>query len=160
MNHSDGSIPSGSSNGLRYTLALAEGLRRALTLLPEQHILSLRLVQLLALSPDPAVRNPAEALRLARNLVEQQPMPTHQEGLALALAANGDFEKATAIQQSLVAMAFMSAPAEVDRLSRVLSGYEDSQLPSADDFTNLTVIPLPPLDVKGPFRNYLAVNPY
>ena len=139
---------------------LAEGLRRALTLLPEQHILSLRLVQLLALSPDPAVRNPAEALRLARNLVEQQPMPTHQEGLALALAANGDFEKATAIQQSLLAMAFMSAPAEVDRLSRVLSGYEDSQLPSADDFTNLTVIPLPPLDVKGPFRNYLAVNPY
>lgn len=139
---------------------LAEGLQRALTLVPEQHILSLRRVQLLALSPDPAVRDAAEALRLARNLVEQQPMPTHREALALALAANGDFEKATAIQKSLVAMAFMSAPAEVDRLSGVLSGYEDSRLPSADDFTNLTVIPLPPLDVKGPFRNYLAVNPY
>jgi hypothetical protein len=129
-------------------------------MVPEQHVLSLRLAQLLALSPDPEVRDPDEALRLARNLVEQQPLPPHQEALALALAANGDFEQAIAIQKALVAMAFMTAPAEVDRLSGVSARYREGQLPSAGDFTNLTVIPLPPLDVRGPFRNYLAVNPY
>jgi Tfp pilus assembly protein PilF len=140
--------------------ALAPVLRESVALLPEQQLLSLRLAQLLALSEDPAVRDPAEALRLARALVEQQPMPPQQEALALALAANGDFEQAAAIQKTLVAMAFMAMPGEVDRLSRMLSAYEDGQLPSADDFANLSVIPLPPLDIKGPFRNYLAVNPY
>ena len=87
-------------------------------------------------------------------------MPPYQEALALALAANGDFEQAVAIQKALVAMAFMTAPAELDRLSRISARYEEGQLPAAGDFANLTVIPLPPLDVRGPFRNYLAVNPY
>ena len=140
--------------------ALAPVLRESVALLPEQQLLSLRLAQLLALSEDPAVRNPEEALRLARALVERQPMPPHQEALALALAANENFEQAAAFQKTLVAMAFMSMPGEVDRLSRVLSTYEDGQLPSANDFANLSVMPLPPLDIKGPFRNYLAVKPY
>ena len=140
--------------------ALAPLLQAAVTLLPEQQLLSLRLAQLLALSEDPAVRDPVKALRLAQALVEQQPQPPHQEALALALAAGGDFERAAAIQKALVAMAFMSMPGEVERLSRVLSAYEDGRLPSANDFANLSVLPLPPLDIKGPFRNYLAVKPY
>ena len=43
--------------------ALAESLRNAITHLPEQPLLTLRLAQLLALSGDPAVRDPVEALR-------------------------------------------------------------------------------------------------
>lgn len=140
--------------------ALAGSLRNAITNLPEQPLLTLRLVQLLALSGDPAVRDPVESQRLATILVEQQSQPPHQEALALALAANGDFEQATAIQKALVAMAFMSAPGEVDRLSRIQSRYEDGLLPSADDFAKLSVIPVPPIDVSGTFRNYLAVKPY
>jgi len=139
---------------------LAGSLRTAITNLPEQPLLSLRLAQLLALSGDPAVRDPVESQRLATILVEQQPQPPHQEALALALAANGDFEQATAIQKALVAMAFMSAPGEVDRLSRVQSRYADGQLPSADDFARLSAIPVPAVDVSGTFRNYLAVKPY
>ena len=57
-------------------------------------------------------------------------------------------------------MAFMSAPGEVDRLSRIQSRYADGQLPPADDFTKLSVIRVPPVDVSGTFRNYLAVKPY
>jgi tetratricopeptide (TPR) repeat protein len=140
---------------------LAPLLREAVAMLPEQPILTLRLVQLLALSEDPDVRDdPAESLRLARALVEQQPQPPHQEALALALAANGDFKQAATIQKTLVAMALMAMPGEVERLSRVLSAYEDDRMPAANDFANLSIIPLPPLDIKGPFRNYLAVNPY
>ncbi len=140
--------------------ALAESLRNAITHLPEQPLLTLRLAQLLALSGDPAVRDPVEALRLATLLVERQPQPAHQEALALALAANGDFEQATTIQKALLAMAFMSAPGEVDRLSRIQSRYADGQLPPAGDFTKLSVIRVPPVDVSGTFRNYLAVKPY
>ena len=140
--------------------ALKADLRKATSQLPEQPLFTLRLAQLLAASEDENLRDPEEALRLAQALVKQQPQPAHREVLALALAANGDFEQAASIQQALVGYAYMSVPDEVERLSRIQSLYEAGKLPAASDLDNLTIIKAPPVDVSGPFKNYPAAKPY
>ena len=57
------------------------------------------LARLLAASPDPSVRNGAEALAIARRLMAERPSIQHAETVAMALAEVGEFEQAAALQQ-------------------------------------------------------------
>ncbi len=58
--------------------------------------------RLLAASPDPSVRNGAEALAIAERLMSERPSLQHAETVAMALAETGDFEGAAAMQQQVL----------------------------------------------------------
>lgn len=57
------------------------------------------LARLLAASPDPSVRNGAEALAIARRLMADRPSIQRAETVAMALAEVGEFKQAAALQQ-------------------------------------------------------------
>ena len=62
------------------------------------HLDTLR-ARLLAASPDPTVRNGAEALDIAQRLMADRPSIQHAETVAMALAEVGEFRRAAALQQ-------------------------------------------------------------
>ncbi len=63
---------------------------------------ALLLAEVLAASDDDAVRDAELALRMATSLFERAQTPAHGAAVALAYAANGDFEQAAAWQQRLI----------------------------------------------------------
>ncbi|MGB5307182.1 MAG: hypothetical protein WBO57_13155, partial [Gammaproteobacteria bacterium] len=89
----------------------------------------------------------------------QRMIPPHQEVLALAYAATGDYEQASTIQEALVSFAAWSMPAEAERLLQVQKAYQQEQLPSADSTPGQS-LPPPRVDGVGPFRDYQAARPY
>ena len=60
------------------------------------------LARLLSASPDPSVRNGAEALAIAERLMSERPSLQHAETVAMALAETGDFEAAAAMQMQVL----------------------------------------------------------
>ena len=135
---------------------LEEGMHQS----PEQPLFTLRLIILLATSQEEEISDPQQALRLARELAEQQPIPPAREALALAYAATGDFRQAADIQQQVVSIAVWSWPGESDRLSRVLSAYNEAKMPDAKDLPGAPPMQAPPISGEGPFRDYPAPRPY
>jgi tetratricopeptide (TPR) repeat protein len=127
---------------------------------PEQSLFTLRLIVLLATSQEKEISNPQEALRLARDLAERQPIPPVREALAMAYAATGDFKQAADIQQQVVSVAVWSWPGETDRLSRVLSAYKEGKMPASNDLPGAPPMQAPPTSGEGPFRDYPAPRPY
>jgi tetratricopeptide (TPR) repeat protein len=127
---------------------------------PEQPLFTLRLIVLLATSQEKGTGDPQQALRLARELAEQQAIPPAREALALACAATGDFKQAAEIQQQIVSLAVWSWPGEADRLSRVLTAYREGKMPAAADLPGAPPMQAPPTSGEGPFRDYPAPRPY
>ncbi len=118
-------------------------------------------LRLLALSPDPAVHNPAAALELATGLVAQQPFPPFLEALALAQAAAGYYGEAAETAEGLIAvLAWMAPPAELERLRRDADRYRQQTLPAEVWPTNDPFLRPPPFDPAGPFRDYPAAVPF
>lgn len=102
-------------------------LRRAADLMPDWWLPPMRTARLLATTVDPAVRDPEEALRLARRAVElsgrRLPMPL--EVLALAHAAAGDRRRAAEVAREAAALAAESGrPGLADRLTRKAARYD------------------------------------
>jgi tetratricopeptide (TPR) repeat protein len=82
-------------------------LRTALAVLPGDEALSMHLARLYSASPDASVRNAAEGLTLARRAAAVAPQPDAdvEDTLAIALAANGQFEQALATARRALALA-------------------------------------------------------
>jgi tetratricopeptide (TPR) repeat protein len=139
---------------------LKAALEAAVQQSPEQPLFTLRLISLLATSEDKGVGDPQQALRLARELEEQQAIPPVREALALAYAATGDFKQAAEIQQQVVTLALWSWPGEADRLSRVLAAYNKGKMPAANDLASAPPMQAPTTSGEGPFRDYPAARPY
>jgi hypothetical protein len=119
------------------------------------------LARLLAAADDPALRDPSRALRLAADLVLQQPIPPHQRLLALAQAADGRFDDAIESERRLLAMPdWMLPPAEREQTRRALEALTAGELPHpawpADD----PLLSPPPFDAARVFRDYPAIKPY
>ena len=140
--------------------AIMEHLKAAVRQFPGHPVFRTLLIQWLATSRDAAAGDPQEALRLAQQLTEEQRIPPHLSVLALALAANGNFEQAAAIQEEVVTAAMWSMPGEADRLAAMLATYQEGKLPSAHDLIPWPLFQAPPFDGAGPFRDYPASNPY
>ena len=87
---------------------------------PQNSQLRYALARLLAAADDPALRDPSRALRIAADLMLQQPIPPHQRLLALAQAADGRFDDAIEGARRLLAMPdwMLPAPAGIRRGSR------------------------------------------
>jgi tetratricopeptide (TPR) repeat protein len=138
-------------------------LMAAIKQFPEHAVFHTMQVRLLATSTDAKIKDPREALRIARQLVEQQDIPPHQEVLALALAASGDFEQAAAIQEELLTFAIWSAQGgsiDLERLNRTLAAYRAGKLPSQEDMAAWPVSRPPAFHAVAPFRDYPTVKPY
>jgi tetratricopeptide (TPR) repeat protein len=139
---------------------LKAAIEAAVQQFPEQPLFTLRLISLLATSEDKGVGDPQQALRLARELEEQQAIPPVREALALAYAATGDFNQAAEIQQQVVTLAVWSWPSEADRLSRVLAAYNKGKMPATNDLPRAPPMQAPTTSGEGPFRDYPAARPY
>jgi tetratricopeptide (TPR) repeat protein len=127
---------------------------------PEQPLFTLQLIELLATSGDKEVADRPRALRLARDLAEQQNIPPVREVLALACAATGDFKQATEIQEQLVSLAVWTWPGQSERLTRVLTAYQAGKMPAAVDLPAPPPVQAPSASGEGPFRDYPAPKPY
>lgn len=83
------------------------------------------LARLLATSQDASIRDAPRALDLAQQVLDAAPSLRHGETLAMALAANGRFDQATALQLQLVQQGRQAGlpAAELQRLESVLEDY-------------------------------------
>jgi tetratricopeptide (TPR) repeat protein len=139
---------------------LRQQLETAVQQVPEQPLFAVMLIRLLATSPDPAARDPAEALRLAEQLAGEQDFPPYRELLALASAATGDFERAATIQEALLSMAVWTMPGEVARLESGLSAYRAACMPDAEALPVLPPVQVQRVDATAVFRDYPTARPY
>ena len=109
-----------------------ERLKLGLQANPTSALLAQLGARLLAASPDPAVRDPAQAVDLAMQLVQMRPSYAHLETLAMALAAAGRFDEAIQAQTNAIAAAEREGQSGlVPRLHANLERYQRGQ-PAAD----------------------------
>ena len=111
-------------------------------------------------SRDAAIHAPETALQNAQQLSDQQRLPPHQELLALACAATGDYAQATVIQEDLLAYVRQSMPAEEGRVAQALAYYQDKTLPPLDVLINYAALQAPAFNASAAFRDYPAPRPY
>jgi len=106
-----------------------QALREARAALPNVPVLTHRLAWLLATSVRDDLRNPQEALQLARNLYEgRTPTADNLTLLAAAFAASGDFDQATAHARNALSLAkARSDTAAVGRIEGQLRFYESGR---------------------------------
>ena len=98
-------------------------LEQGLEALPGSASLAHALAQLLAASPDAAVRDGERAFELATSLFRALKNPLYAETAAMALAEQGRFEEAVTWQRRLIQEA-ERAPALLPRLRERLAAYE------------------------------------
>lgn len=148
-------LQSGASD-MQLMAALDAGLRE----FPEHPGLQSVRILLLASSSNPQIKNPQEALRLARQLTGERALPQLQELLALAHAATDDFEKAAELQEQQLSYAVWYMPRETERLTRVLTAYRDGKLPPRADLFSGSMFQAAAFLGSGPFSNYPTPKPY
>ena len=135
-------------------------LETAIQQFPENPVFQAIQIMLLAASHDTSMKDPAAALSSAQQLNKQQRIPPHQELLALAYAATGNYEKAISIQEELLSYARRAMPGEADRVAQTLAYYQDKTLPPLDEVINVAAMQAPPFNASAPFRDYPAPRPY
>jgi tetratricopeptide (TPR) repeat protein len=92
---------------------------------PDDSNARMYLGRLLAAAPADAVRDPKRALQMMRELAAAQPSAIRNEGLAIALAANGKFDEAVPLQRTVVeSLRAAAAPVAVKRAEAVLACLE------------------------------------
>ena len=117
-------------------------------------------ILLQAASRNSEIHDPEAALKSAQQLNDQYRIPPHQELLALAYAANGNYEQATAIQEELLSYTQQHIPTEADRVARTLSYYREGKLPPLDDLIDRTALQAPPFIASATLRDYPTARPY
>lgn len=141
---------------------IAAALEQRIDRHPDQPELKYALVRLRSLSSDADVRDSVRALTLANQLAPKQPTPPNITALALAAAADGQFDQAVRLQRQVVDMLGWMPGGELSlRPQKTLEAYENDRLPAqpawpADD----PLLVPPPLDPAEPFRHYPAAVPY
>lgn len=135
-------------------------LEAAIDQFPENPLLQTIQIMLQAASRDVAMKDPQTALSRAQQLNEQQRIPPHQELLALAYAASGDYPRAVSIQEELLNYARRAMPGESDRVAQTLAYYQAQTLPPLDEVMNVTAMQAPAFNASAAFRDYPAPRPY
>ena len=141
---------------------LAMELEKLIRVYPDQPELKYALVRLSALSQDSGVRDSVRALTLANQLAPEQPTPPNIQALALAAAADGQFEQAARLQQQVIQMlGWMAPPQQLHALQETLAAYEKGVMPQqsiwpADD----PLLSPGPLNPAEPFREYPTAVPF
>lgn len=129
---------------------------------PDQAELQYALIRMRSLSASPGVRDSVQALNLANVLAPSQPTPPNIQALALAAAADGQFEQAAGLQQQVLDMlGWMGGEQQLQTLRDTLAAYQDGLMPQQpvwplDD----PLLSPPPFDPMEPFRDYPSPVPY
>jgi tetratricopeptide (TPR) repeat protein len=141
---------------------VAAELERRVKAYPEQPELSYALIRLLCLSADATVRDSVRALRLANALAPSQPTPPNIAVLALAAAADGQYEQAADLQQRVVDMLVWGAPpGQAEAMRAALESYRSKRMPAQPIWPqNDPLLNPPPLNPGDPFRYYPAAVPF
>ena len=143
------------------TAALATTLRTLVEQYPQQAELRYALIRLYALSKDAAIHDDIAAVTLANQLLQDHPGPASLQVLALAVAANGQFEVAADIQQQLIERLQWHADSDpLDPLRATLQHYQADNLPT-QEIWSLTdpMLQPPPFDAQAAIREYLTPTP-
>ncbi len=117
-------------------------------------------ILLLAGSRNPEIHAPETALKNAQQLNDQYRIPPHQELLALAYAASGDYPQAVSMQEELLSYAHRAMPGEADRVAQTLAYYQDKTLPPLDELLNYAALEAQRFNATAAFRDYPAPRPY
>jgi tetratricopeptide (TPR) repeat protein len=141
---------------------LAAELERRIREYPDQQELKYALARLYSLSRDARLRDGVKALKLANQLAPVQPSPPNIAVLALAAAADGQFDQAASLQQQLLDMPVWMLPAPTRlALQDALDAYHKGVMPEEavwpEDDPMLSPVPFNPDD---PFRDYPAAVPF
>lgn len=141
---------------------IAAELEKRIKAWPDQPELKYALARLRALSKDPAVRDSVAALTLANALTSSQPSPFNIAVLALAAAADGQFDEAARVQQQLIDMfGWMAPQQEAASLKTTLAAYKRGIMPQQTVWpVGDPVLSPRPLDPAGPFKDYPAPVPF
>ena len=141
---------------------LAERLERLHQDAPGDPAVSRALIRLRVLAHDPGVRNSRQALELANALAPEHPAPANIEALALAAAADGQFQTAARLQQQAIdRLAWQAPPPVLARAQARLAAYRDGRLPDEPPFPeDDPLFAPPPFDATALFRDYPAAKPY
>ena len=127
---------------------------------PENPVFQAMQIMLLATSRDKTIQDPEKALTSAQQLNDRYHIPPHQELLALAYAANSNYEQATAIQKELLSYTQQYMPAETDRVTRLLAYYQAGELPPLDSLIDRSALQAPPFIASATLRDYPTARPY
>jgi tetratricopeptide (TPR) repeat protein len=139
---------------------LMTGLETAIVRFPEYPGFKPLQILLLAGSPDSQIHNPETALKNAQQLNGQYRIPPHQELLALAYAASGDYPQAVSIQEELLSYARRDMPGETERVAQTLAYYQDKTLPPLGELVNYAAFQPQGFNATAAFRDYPAPRPY
>lgn len=140
--------------------AIRSRLEATLETYPEQHVLKYALVRLLVMSIDEQTQDNARALVLATELFNALPIPPHIGLLALASAANGDFEQAVILQNQVLSAVMWMGPEQRQHTMEVLTAYQHEELPAFAWHEDDTVLAPPPIDAFMMIREYPTAVPY
>jgi tetratricopeptide (TPR) repeat protein len=129
---------------------------------PDQPELKYALIRLRSLSSDAAVRDSVRALTLANQLAPKQPSLPNIAALALAAAADRQYDQAARLQQQVVDMlGWMPAGDQSQALRDALDAYKNGKLPQQPVWpANDPLFGPPPFNPMEPFRHYPAAVPY
>ena len=128
---------------------------------PDQAELQYALVRLLALSRDPAVHDDIAAIELANRLAQAQASPDRLQALALAAAANGQFQVAAGIVEQAKAIPDWGMAPIPPGLARDLDAYRRGVIADQDIWPlDDPLLSPPPLDASLPIREYLSATPF
>lgn len=103
-----------------------------------------------------------QAVALAEQLMESQPIPPHAELLALCHAGAGKWSEAVEIQSNLIAMARQAGAGEelLERLEQAAARYGERRLPDPIWPARDPMFDPPPVEPGVPMKNYPASHPY
>ena len=127
---------------------------------PEQQILRYRLIRLLTLSDNPAVRQPERARGLVNELVQEAFIPPHVELQALVAAAVGNFEQAAALQRQVLPVSIWMGDDVYRRAEAALAAYQRSEMPDVTWYREESMLQPPKIDAQLLFREYPTPVPY
>ncbi|HEB95957.1 MAG TPA: tetratricopeptide repeat protein [Sedimenticola thiotaurini] len=138
--------------------ALLPALRREIERQPGFPVLEYALVRLLALSRDPAVRDPAAALARARSSLAVTPFPPFLQAYALALAAAGEWQQAAELLSPEQGQGGRPGAAAKD--GPVAGLVRRRQLPTEFWPLDDPLLSPGPVDAMAVFREYPAAVPF
>lgn len=141
---------------------IARQLEDLISRYPDQPELHYALIRMRSLSADPAVRDSVRALNLANQLAPGQPTPPNIEALALAAAADGQFEQAARLQQQVLDMlGWMAGAEQLQSVQDTLDAYKEGTMPQQPVWPAHDPLLSPaPLNPVEPFRDYPTPVPF
>lgn len=141
--------------------ALARRLAALTETQPQNPLPRYALSRLLSAAEDPGLRDPQRALKLAKGLARQGPIPPVYEALALAHAANGDRDAArTALKRAETAYRRGGTLLLLPRIEEQRRRLDAEKRPASAWPEDDPVLRAPPVDPRGVFQEYPTPRPF